>query len=152
MTKTETKTDTAAAFDPSVFAAANADTADMTVMHPITKEPTEWVIVFAGPTHPKSIALGDKFTREGLAKAKRIEQARTNGKKYKGENKSPDELRREAIENAVAQIVTWRGSSVEFSEKAAIDMLMDPNYYRLVNQITEFLDDEDRFIKTSAAT
>ena len=41
---------------------------------------------------------------------------------------------------------------MEFSEKAAIDMLMDPNYYRLVNQITEFLDDEDRFIKTSAAT
>ena len=33
----------------------SADTADMLVSHPVTGEPTAWVITFAGPGHPKTI-------------------------------------------------------------------------------------------------
>ena len=82
--------------DISVF--DSADTADMTVAHPATSEPTNWVITFAGPGHPKTIDLADRRARQHLREEKAKEQARVNGRKWKGDEKTPAEQRAENIE------------------------------------------------------
>ena len=142
----------APAFDPSVFEASLADTADMVVNHPVTGEPTSWVITFAGPGHPQQIELTERLSRKFERERRAKEQAVTNGKKWKAEELSPDERRAENVGIIVDQIVGWRGSSVPFSKKTATEMLLNPKFALLLKQVNEFLESEKAFIKASATT
>lgn len=141
-----------AAFDPLVFATAEPDTAEMEVRHPVTGAPTGWIITFAGPAHPKQIALQDDLIKRSQREQKAIKQARVNGKTWKAEERTPDDLRRENAEIIAKQIVGWRGAVAPFSEAAAVAMLMDPRYFKLVAQITDFLAEEKDFTEASATT
>lgn len=140
------------AFDPAIFAEAVSDTAVMAVRHPITGEPTAWEITFAGPGHPQQQALADRLLRKILREQQERERARVNGKKYKPADREPEDVRRENIEIVVDQIVTWTGCTVAFSRDAAVTMLADPRYGKVLVQINEFLDNEQVFTRTSATT
>jgi hypothetical protein len=141
-----------ALFDPSVFEHVTKDVAEMTVLHPQTNAQTSWVIQFAGPTHPMMIAKADADAQEMLQTARRMRSERVNGKKVKVDGKTPDQARREAVEDIVAQIVGWRGATVAFDREAATTMLLNPAYTFLLRQINDFLEDEAGFIETSAKT
>lgn len=139
-------------FDPSIFEQCTANTAVLTVLHPVTKAPTPWKITFAGPGHPQHDALNEKLARKALRKRARQEAARVNRAKWKPEEQEPDEARRENAEIIADQIVTWEGASIPFSRDAAVAMLMNPGYVFLTRQIDDFLEGEDVFIKGSATS
>lgn len=142
----------AAVFDPAIFEQCTANTAVMTVLHPVDDKPTTWKITFAGPGHPQQEALSENLSRKGLRKRALQEAARVNQGKWKPEKKEPKDARRENAEIIVDQIVTWEGATVAFSREAAIAMLMNPNYVFLTRQIDEFLESDKSFIKGSATS
>lgn len=133
------------------------DTAVLHMVVPGTNKRIGWDITMAGPGHPKTIALSNEATRERLHRDALIEQARVNGRKWKGEDKQAEESRREFIEGLVGRIVTWTpvkigDEVVEFSEKAAIEFLLRPHLGPYVAQITDFLLEERSFMTDSART
>lgn len=141
---------TEAAFDPSVFAEVTADTADLEILHPATGELTGWIWTFAGPGHPQQRALADRIARKSLAERRDMEAAQVNRKKYKPEVLTPEQARAENIGHIADQVVSWTGSKVPFSRAAVIEMLIDPKYFDLFRQVTEFLEREKAFMKASA--
>lgn len=142
----------AASFDPALFADVTLNTAVMTVVHPVTKAPTPWKITFAGPGHPQIIALDNRLARKGLQRRATQEAARVNGRKWKPEDKQPDDARRENAEIMVDQIVGWEGCEVAFSRDAAINLLLNPKMGLLIQQIDAFLEDEKSFINSSVTS
>lgn len=139
-------------FDPTRFAKLAADIAEMEVLDPETAEPTGWKWQFAGPGHPQAVAKADRDAKEMLTESSKIRTTRVNGRKYKGETKTPEQARREGAEGIVELLIGWTGSVIEYSPEKAIEMLLDPRYYDLVRQVNDFLDDDRAFIKTSAAS
>lgn len=131
------------------------DTADLHVVKPGTNKRTGWVVTFAGPGHPKTIALNNETSRKQLDEAKRIKQQQANGRKVKIDDEQPEENRREFIEGLVARIVTWTPvdfgeGPVEFSDQAAVTLLLDPKKGSYVAQFVDFLIDDRAFMKGSA--
>ncbi|HRJ60167.1 MAG TPA: hypothetical protein PKZ99_03210 [Azospirillaceae bacterium] len=147
-----TTTAAPAVFDPAIFEEVTANTATMIVKHPVDDQPTPWKITFAGPGHPQHEALQERLSRKALRKRAKQEAAQVNRSKWKGDDKEPDEARRENVEIIVDQIVGWDGSSVPFSRETAIAMLLKPGYVFLVRQIDDFLENDKVFIKRSATT
>jgi len=148
-----TKTETAAAIDLDAF--LPVDTSTLEILKPGGTDGTGWLIIFAGPEHPKTQAWAQASAKRSLAKAKAIEQAQVNGKKFKAEDKEPDDVRRENVAWVVARIVDWSplrigGKDVPFSEAAATELLVRPGMGWVYDQMLEFLVDERSFMKTSA--
>ena len=137
------------AFDLAALKAA--DTATMTVLHPMTGEPTTWQITFAGPAHPKAIALSNRLARKRLGDERLREQAAANGRKWKAAERTPEEIREENVRIVAERILGWtpvrlNGSDVAFSEDAAVALLLDPSYGRVYDQVLEFLAADDSFL------
>lgn len=137
--------------------AAPLDTLDYDTRHPLTEEPTGWIVTFAGPAHPQSIALADKSAKEGLRAAREIQKARINGKKFKPEETTPDDERREFVEGLVARIVTWggnvpsyKGKVYHFNPKDAVELLLFPQMGNFVKQFTDVLVEEKSFMPGSS--
>lgn len=131
------------------------DTAVLYTVIPGTNKRSGWDIVMAGPGHAKTIALNSENERKRLLLEQRIESARINSRKWKPEDKQADESRREFVESLVARIVSWTpvnfgDGPVEFSEKAAVTLLLSPRLGGYVTQIVDFLIDERTFMKDSA--
>jgi hypothetical protein len=131
------------------------DTADLHVLKPGTNKPTGWIVTFAGPSHPKSIALFAATARKQLDEAKAFRQQQLNNRKIKLDDEMPEANRREFVEGVVARIVTWTpvdigDGPVEFSDKAATDLLLNPKMGIYVMQFVEFLAAERAFMKDSA--
>ncbi|MCV9960384.1 hypothetical protein OIU34_00595 [Pararhizobium sp. BT-229] len=117
-------------------------------------KPSGWKIRLAGPSHPKTIALNDASARRELHRQRQIEQARANGKKYKAEEKSPDDVRRENVQDVVGRILGWNpikigGDTIEFSEKAAENLFVKPEMGWVYIQINEFFGEEKGFTQRS---
>ena len=137
--------------------AAPLDTLDYDTRHPVTEEPTGWIVTFAGPAHPQSLALADKSAKEGLRRAHEIQKARINGKKFKPEETTPDEERRDFVEGLVARIVTWggnvpsyKGKVYSFNPKDAVELLLFPQMGNYVKQFTDVLLEEKSFMPGSS--
>jgi hypothetical protein len=133
------------------------DTSDLHVVKPGTNKRTGWVVTFAGPGHPKTIALNTETLRKQLDEAKRIKQSQANSRKVKLDDEQPEDSRREFIEGLVARIVTWSPvdfgeGPIEFSDKAAVALLLDPKKGAYVSQFVDFLIDDRAFMKGSATT
>lgn len=133
-----------------------AQTADLNVVYPGTNQPTGWIVTFAGPSHPKSMAFSDEATREMAKKTADIERAQVNGRKWKGDDDlDPQDIRRKNISNVIRRIVTWTPvdfgtGPVEFEEEAAIELFMDPAKGNYFAQFVDFLTGEKAFFKASA--
>lgn len=115
---------------------------------------TSWIWTFYGPGHPKTVALSNKISRKWLQEARDKEQAQVNGKKWKAEDRSLDQVRSENVANIVERTkdftpVKLNGKIIEFSADAARDLLMDPRKGALLNQVVEYLKEEENFMRPS---
>lgn len=142
-------------FDLAQFDAS--DEASLVIRHPATGEPTTWVWTFYGPGHPKTVELADRASREALRELAAQRQARINGKKWKEDVQSADQLRDETINNIVGRTkaftpVKLGSETIEFSTDAARALLSDRRKGWLFSQIVDFLRDEESFIQPSATS
>lgn len=143
-----------AADDFDIDALDTADTAEMTVLGP-SGALTNWVWIFAGPSHEKTIAQGNRLARERLHEEGQKEQARVNGKKWKAPEESVDQVRAKNIEFVVERVVGWRGASrggkpFEFSPANVREVLSDRKKGALLVQSLEFLGGDSSFTQSSA--
>lgn len=117
--------------------------------------PTGWKWFIAGPGHPQAVELGNRLSKESLARHKAQEMARVNGKKWKGDDETADEALRRTAEAFAGRIIGWtsikmNGEPYPFSMENAIKLLMDPaRGDTLLAQLTEFIGDERSFMKRS---
>lgn len=132
-----------------------SDVAIMEVLKAGGVEGTGWFVTFAGPAHPKTVAWSNEAARKSLRKAQLVEQAQVNGKKFKGEDRDPDDVRRENVAWVVARIVDWTpisvgGKSYDFTDVAATELLVKPEMGWAFTQMVEFLAADTSFTKRSA--
>ena len=132
-----------------------AETAKMQVLD-VHGNPTGWWWEFAGPGHPKTEALNNRLARDRLHKAAQVEQAQVNGRKWKADEESPDEVRAKNIADLVDRLVGWsdvimgEGNAVfAFSPAAAIEFLSHPKRVHVLTQAMEFIASEKAFTPRS---
>lgn len=116
---------------------------------------TNWIWTFYGPGHPKTVALSNRVSKKWLQETRDKEQAQVNGKKWKPEDRSLDDIRSENVANIIERTksftpVKLNGQVIEFSSDAARQLLLDPRKGALFSQITEFLREEENFMRPSA--
>lgn len=146
---------TDASFNLAVFDAQDEST--LVIKNPKTDEPTGWTWTFYGPGHPVTVALANKVSRDSLRELSAQRQARINGKKWKDDEQSPDQLRAQNIDNIVARVkaftpVDMGDGQVTFSAEAAKELLLDRRKGWLLSQVIEFIKDEENFIQPSATS
>lgn len=133
------------------------DEAVLVIRHPTTDALTGWTWTFYGPAHPVTVDLADRFSREALRKAAARRQAQANGRKWKEDEQSPDDLNRENVEGIVARTkgfstIKLNGEELVFSAEKATELLLDRRKGWLVKQVMEFLRAEENFIPPSATS
>lgn len=134
------------------------DASVLEILKPGSGEGTGWKITFAGPSHPKTVAWLNGAARRAIARQQRLEQAQANGRKYRPEEREPDDLRRENVEVVTARILDWTPvrvpsvsqDAIAFSEKAAAELLLRPDMGWAFAQMIEFLAEERSFTPRSA--
>lgn len=140
-------------------AAIPTDTAVIDIFYPGTSRPTGWRIELAGPSHPRTVAVGDEAARESLQKEKAIEFAQVNGRKWKTDAETPDERAERIVGRLVRRIVSWSPdptfpqigpNPIAFSESAATTLFLRKDMAWALNQIAEYLTSETAFTRRSA--
>jgi len=131
------------------------DTSEMTVYR--NGAALDWKWIFAGPGHEKAISLRDKLLKKDIARERKIDLARTNGKKYKPEEKTPDDRLNDSVSLVLGRLLGWTpiafgGKDYEYTEENARKLLKDPKYAWLASQALEFIGDENAFMNSSAKT
>jgi hypothetical protein len=129
----------------------------LVIKHPKTLEPTGWTWTFYGPGHPVTIELANRVAGAALKKAAARRQAQANGKKWKEDEESLDQVRAENVDNIVTRTkgftpIKLDGQMIEFSTEAARRLLLDRKKGWLLEQIAEYLRDEANFIQPSATS
>lgn len=140
------------ALDFDAFEAA--DTGMMEVLD-ARGNPTGWYWEFAGPGHPKTEALNNRFARERLHKQAQMEQAQVNGRKWKAEEGDPDDVRTKNIRDLVERLVGWSaveigGKDFPFTPENATEFLSHPKRIGVLTQAMEFIASERAFMPRSA--
>lgn len=131
------------------------DVSVLDILKPGGTEPTGWKITLAGPSHPQTIAWSNELSRKNIERDKKIEISRVNGRKYKGDDQSPEDVRLENVRNVVSRIVSWSpirigDETMDFSPDRATELLLRPTMGWAYVQIVEYLGDEKSFTKASA--
>lgn len=144
-------------FDASVF--ESEDTAEMTVLHPVTDKPTSWKITFAGPGHPKTVDQQNRLARRRLEEARDKERAQVNQKKWKPAEVSVEQQRRENAEFFAERMLGWTPvrlspdqPPIVFSHENAVELLLNPKMGKLFLQVIEFVTGEDSFLNKRGAS
>lgn len=161
MTKTNPApaADTPAATVPALFDLGSitaVNTGTLTVLHPVTGEPTNWTITLAGPEHPVTEAISDEIVSENDARQRQQEQARVNGKKWK----APDEgeaARKKTTERLARRILGWTpvtfdGVAFDYNAINAFRLVDEGKFLPVAKQVIDFLNDDASFTKRSAKT
>jgi hypothetical protein len=133
-------------------------TAELQMMMPGTNEPSGWVLIMAGPSHPQSVEYFDKMARRANKRAGDIERAQVNNRKWKSpdEDRDPEDVRRDTVAGIVSRIVSWSPDPdfgqgpIGFTPDAAIDLFMDRSKGAFFVQVVDFLTGEKAFLKASA--
>ena len=154
---TTSKSEQAAALvAPVEISLADLDSADEAKMSVVVNgKLTTWIWTFAGPGHPSAIEQSNRIGRERLHRDRDKEQARVNGRKWKAEEETLDEIQRKNVQFVVERLLGWSpvkldGELVEFSPAAATRILEDPKKASLLQQAIEFIADEKSFTRRSA--
>jgi hypothetical protein len=131
-------------------------TAELHIVKPGTDKLTGWIWTMCGPAHPKTLAYQDTRTRERLHKEARIEQAQVNHKKYKAEEKDVREASLDGVRWMVSRIESWTpvkigDETIQFSDEAAIKLLLKPEMGGYFKQGVDFIEAERSFMPRSAA-
>ena len=143
--------------EEALFDLATADAQDegeLVIKHPTTEAPTTWVWTFYGPGHPATIAVAEKATKSFLRESKAQQEARINGKKWKAEETSIEEMRDKNIENILARLkgftpVKFGAEIIEYSPDRARELLLDRKKGWLFAQVINYLQDDANFIQPS---
>jgi hypothetical protein len=133
------------------------DEADLAIRHPITDAPTTWVWTFYGPGHPKTVEVANRVSRDALRELAAQKQARVNGKKWKEEDQTIDQIRADNVDNIVARTksftpVNLGDGKIEFSAQKAKELLLDRKKGWLFTQVIDFLRADESFIQPSATS
>ncbi|WP_289296245.1 hypothetical protein [uncultured Reyranella sp.] len=145
-------TETKKPFDIAALAAA--DEGDLHILDGAGKK-TGWVWTFAGPGHTATIAIDREQSARYIAREQAKERAQVNGKKWKGGDETPEELRERTIGYIIARLLRWtdielEGGPFPCTPDNARKILADPRYGLVFDQANEFLRDEKDFTKRSA--
>ena len=143
---------TGALFDLSALRAV--DSIDVEIKHPATLDPTGWIWTLAGPGHPQTLDFAERAQRKRLHEDRMKEQSRVNGKKWRGDEKDPDEIRQENIAGIAARVTNFTpvaldGAEITYSQEAATRLLLDPTFGWLLGQIVDALTADDGFFQKS---
>jgi hypothetical protein len=133
------------------------DEGELVIRHPKTFAPTGWVWTFYGPGHAATVALSNRLAGAALKKAAARRQAQVNGRKWKEDEESLDQLRAENVDNIIARTkgftpIRLDGELIEHGSDAARQLLLDRKKGWLLEQITDYLRDEANFIQPSATS
>jgi hypothetical protein len=133
------------------------DEGELVIKHPKTLEPTGWTWTFYGPGHATTIELSNRVAGAASKKAAARRQAQANGRKWKEDEESFDQIRVENVDNIATRTkgfspIKLDGQLIEFSADAARRLLLDRKKGWLLGQITEYLRDEANFIQPSATS
>jgi hypothetical protein len=139
-------------FDLSSLAAV--DEADLDILDS-SGQPTDWVWTFAGPAHPVTVAIDNETNARHIAREQAKERAQVNGKKWKGGDETPEELRERAINYVVARLLRWTDMEMEgqpfpCTPDNARKILSDRRFGAVYDQANTFLMEEKAFTKRSA--
>lgn len=148
-----TQTSAADIFDLSEI--ESNDTGTLAIRHPVTGEPTTWLLTLAGPGHPAYEAWTVESQRETARKARAIEQARANGRKWKPEEADVEEEERKARIRLSRLILDWTpvktgGNDFPYSPANAEVLCTSPKWSKVRAQVLEYLNDEKAFMNRSA--
>lgn len=134
------------------------DAADEAVMDVVMNgRATGWLWTFAGPGHPRAVEQTNRLAKERLRRDAEVDRVRNNGKQWKGEVETPDQIRAKNVAFVVERLIGFtpakiNGDLVEFSPEAAGRLLSDPRKGALMQQAIEFLADEKSFTRRSATS
>ena len=153
--KAQTDTAVPAAFDLAEIEAVDSDS--LVINHPVTGQPTTWVLQIAGPGHPVTEAINKEAQRERLDLERRIETTRRNGKKWKGDDADPDAERAKTEQRIARRIIGWspvthNGQPFPYSQENALSLISEPRWTKVWQQILEHFDSDAAFTKRSAKT
>ncbi len=148
--------DNSPAIDFDVDELAAEDTAEFVVHRP-DGTPTGWVWTIAGPGHPASIALAERVSAEALRRSRAQEQARVNGKKWKGDEETADEVMRRMAGYMADRVLSWHPAEIKWGGKPfpctrdnVISILLDPKRGSgIFRDLNAFFEDERSFMKRS---
>ncbi len=134
-----------------------ADVAKLTIKHPTTSAPTTWIIEIAGPGHPVTEALQNEAQRERLLMQRDQEQARVNGRKWKGPDVDPEGETARTFGRIAKRLLGWspvtmNGEAFPYSAENALAVMREPRFAWVTTQIIEFLGEDAAFIRASAQT
>lgn len=116
-----------------------------------TYEPTGWKIKLAGPGHKATRDVQNETTREQLELARRIEAARSNGKRWKPDDVDVDGARLRQIDRICKRILGWTRVSFNGEEFAPTPenirrLMVEPRFINVQTFIMEQLADDARFL------
>lgn len=122
-----------------------ADTADIEILHPVSRAATGAVITIMGPEHPARKKVQYELQRKlraAFARKGRVEVG------------DPEEEDAEEVDRLAAFTVGWKnigidGKPLEYSKSAAVDLYARPEMAWLKRQIQSALNDLENFIQTS---
>jgi hypothetical protein len=117
-------------------------------------ERSGWRWRMAGPGHPATIAADDRQMKRFLDRSSEQERARVNGKKWKGDGETPEEMRARQVEYIVARVLGWNedmtmGGSPFPCTPENVRTILANQGSDIYDQATEFLRDEQAFTKGS---
>lgn len=133
---------------------ASTDEADLEVLDSGGQK-TGWVWTFAGPAHAATVAIDNETNARHVAREQAKERAQVNGKKWKGGEDSPEELRERSINYVVARLLRWtemqmNGEAFPCTQENARTFLADRRFGLVYDQANTFLMEEKAFTKRSA--
>ena len=133
------------------------DEGELVIRHPKTLALTGWIWTFYGPGHQITVDLSNRVAQAALKRTAARRQGQVNGKKWKEDEESLDQLRAENVDNIVTRTkgftpIKLDGQLIEYSADTARRLLLDRKKGWLLEQITDYLKDEANFIQPSATS
>ncbi len=121
--------------------------AEVEILHPVTRAPTGAVVTLMGPEHPERKRVAFDVQRKLRA---------SYAKKGRFDITDPEEEAAEEIERLASFTLGWKsigidGKPLEYSKAAALDLYARPEMAWLVRQLKVALGDQENFIKSSGA-
>lgn len=138
-----------------IAALETTETAVLEILHPGNGKPSGWKWTIAGPGHPVTVEQGNRLSRKVMQETRTREMAQVNGRKWKPEEKTPEEQREENARIWAERVLDWtpikiRGDDLPFSRENVVKVLLDPKLGTVYSQLLEFLRTEESFTQGSA--
>src|SRR5215471_14851061 len=105
------------------------DEAELIIRHPKTLQPTGWTWTFYEPGHAVTTELSNRVAGAALKKAAARRQAQINGKKWKEDEESLEQLRADQVDGIVTRTKSFSpiklgDDTITYSPDAARKLLL----------------------------